>query len=135
MSDRNAAVIDEFRANGGKVGGFFEDKPLLLLHNTGAKSGVERVTPLIYQELDYGYAIFGSKGGAPSHPAWYHNVLSSPEVSVEVGTEAIELVARVAQGSERDEIWEEQKRRFAFFAQYEIDTDREIPVVVLEPRR
>ena len=136
MSDRNAAVIDEFRANGGRVGGFFEGKPLLLLHNTGAKSGIRRVTPLIYLEVPQGYAIFGSKGGAPSHPAWFHNVVANPDVTVEVGTETIDMVARVVAGSEREKIWEEQKSRFPFFGDYEVKaSDREIPVIVLESRR
>lgn len=135
MSDRNTAVIEEFRANGGKVGGFFEDKDLLLLHHTGAKSGVRRVTPLVYQGLPGGYAIFGSKGGAPSHPAWYHNIIANPDVTVEVGTETLDLVARVAEGPEREEIWETQKRLISFFAEYATKAaNREIPVVVLEPR-
>ena len=133
MSDRNAAVIEEFRSNGGQVGGFFEDKPLLLLHHTGAKSGTMRITPLIYQALPGGYAIFGSKGGAPSHPAWFHNVVANPRVAIEVGSVKRDLIARVATGAERNAIWEEQKGRFSFFADYERQTDREIPVVVLEP--
>lgn len=114
------------------MGGFFEDKPLLLLHHRGAKSGKARVTPLVYQQLSEGYAIFASKGGAPRHPAWFHNIVANPEVSVEVGSERVDLIARVVEGSERKAIWEEQKRRYAFFADYETKTDREIPVVVLE---
>lgn len=134
MSDRNTAIIEEFRANGGHVGGFFEDKDLLLLHTIGARSGRRRVTPLIYQELPGGYAVFGSKGGAPTHPAWFHNVVANPEVTVEVGTETIAMVARVAHGPERQQIWEEQKARLSFFAEYEVKaSDREIPVIVLEP--
>lgn len=133
MSDRNAAVIQEFRANDGQVGGFFADKPLLLLHHTGARSGTKRVSPLMYQELPGGQAIFASKGGAPSHPDWYRNILSNPEVEVEVGTRRFRARARVVAGEERESIWEPWKRRFSFFADYEAKADREIPVVALEP--
>ncbi len=133
MSDRNAAVVEEFRANGGNVGGFFEDKPLLLLHHTGARSGVQRVSPLMYQELSNGQAIFASKGGAPSHPDWFRNILANPEVEVEVGPRRFSARARVVEGNERESIWEPWKRRFSFFAEYEAKADREIPVVVLEP--
>lgn len=134
MSDWNRQVIEEFRNNAGVVGGVFSDRPLLLLHTTGAKSGQARLHPLMYQRVDGGYAIFGSKGGAPTHPAWYHNVVALPEVEIEVGTVRLPVRARVATGAERDVIWTKQKADFPFFADYEAGTDRAIPVVILEPR-
>lgn len=134
MSDWNTRIIEEFRANGGKVGGTFEGRPLLLLHTVGAKTGKVRVAPLMYQTVEDGYAIFGSKAGADSHPDWYYNLLADPSVSVEVGTEKFDLVARVAEGAEREQIWTKQKSDYPFFAEYEAGTDREIPVIVLERR-
>ena len=134
MADWNSKIIDEFRSNKGVVGGVFHDRPLLLLHSTGAKSGEARLHPVMYQNVDGGYAIFASKGGAPTHPAWYYNVLANPEVEIEVGTQRLPVRARVAAGAERDMIWTKQKADFPFFADYEAGTDRTIPVVILEPR-
>lgn len=109
--DWNKNIIEEFRANQGKVGGRFEGRPLLLLHHRGARTGTERVNPLAYQDLgDGAVAVFGSKGGAPTDPEWYHNVRANPEVKVEIGTDTFEAVARVAEGDERERIWEKQKR-------------------------
>lgn len=133
-NDWNRTIIEEFRANEGRVGGPFERQPLLLLHHRGAKSGVERVNPLAYQKVESGYAIFGSKGGAPTNPDWYYNLIANPDAVVEVGVETIPVRARVAKGDERERIWEEQKRLNPGFAGYEQKTGREIPVVVLEPR-
>ena len=131
-ADFNQNVIDEFRANGGKVGGPFESMPLLLLHHTGAKSGAERINPLAYQRLDDDtVAVFASKGGASTHPDWYHNVVANPKTRIEIGTDAHDVVARVASGDERDRIWEAQKQAFPNFAEYERTAGREIPVVVL----
>src|SRR5436305_11178026 len=104
--DWNQAIIDEFRANEGRVGGNFEGAPMILIHHHGAKSGVERVNPLMYQPVGNGYAIFASKGGAPTNPDWYHNLVANPRTTVEVGTETIPVRARVAQGHERERIWE-----------------------------
>lgn len=135
MADWNRQVIDEFRANGGRVGGRFEGRLLLLLHHRGAKTGTERINPLAYQRLsDDAVAVFASKGGAPSNPDWYHNVVANPDVTVEVGTDTYPARARVAEAAERDEIWERQKRDWPGFADYESRTAgvREIPVVVLE---
>lgn len=133
MNDFNQQVIDEFRANDGKVGGMFEGMPMLILHNTGRKSGQERLNPLAYQQLDNGWAIFASKAGAPTHPDWYHNVVANPDATIEVGTETIEVTARVAEGAERDEIWETQKSNVPTFAEYEDKAEgRVIPVVVLK---
>ncbi len=134
MSDWNDKIIAEFRENAGQVGGVFEDRPLLLLHSTGAKSGEARLSPLMYLEVDTGYAIFASMAGAPNNPAWFHNLMAQPEVSVEIGTEKIPVTARRTEGAERDRIWEAQKQAFPFFAEYEAKTPRQIPVVVLEPR-
>ena len=132
VNDWNKKIIDEFRANDGRVGGPFEGRPLLLLHHTGAKSGQERVNPLAYQSLEQGFAVFGSKGGAPTHPDWYYNLIAHPRAKVEVGDRVYDVIARVAEDEERDQIWEEQKRIAPGFADYEQKTSRQIPVVVLE---
>jgi deazaflavin-dependent oxidoreductase (nitroreductase family) len=134
VNDMNARIIEEFRNNAGNVGGPFEGRNMLLLHNIGAGSGTERLNPLVYQELDGNFAIFASKGGAPTNPAWYYNLVANPEVTIEVGTESVAVRARVAEREERDEIWERQKQAISAFADYEAATDRIIPVVVLEPR-
>lgn len=134
MSDWNTQIIEEFRANDGVVGGVFEGKPLLLLHHTGAKTGTERVTPLMYQTLDGGFAIFGSKNGADSHPHWLHNITAHPDTKVEVGMETVAVRARIVDGDERTSIWERQKADYPQFAEYERKTSREIPVIVLERR-
>ena len=135
MTDYNQAIIDEFRGNGGRVGGPFEGAPLLLLHTIGAKSGRERVSPVMYQAVGEDYAVFASKAGAPEHPAWYHNLLAHPDVTVEVGTALVPVSARVAEGEERELIWQRQKSDYPGFAGYEQQTSREIPVVILTPRR
>lgn len=129
--DWNRGVIEEFRSNGGRVAAFAH-QPLLLLHHRGAKTGTERVNPLAYLELDDGYAVFGSKGGAPTDPDWVANVVANPDVSVEVGTETHPVRAHLASAEERTPIWEEQKRRNPGFAEYERKTKREIPVIVLQ---
>lgn len=131
--DWNSKIIAEFRANGGKVGGPFEGAPLLLLHTTGARSGEPRVTPVMYQDIGDGVAVFASKGGAPTNPAWYHNLLANPRASAEIGTGTVQVVAREADGAERDRIWEAQKRDYPGFADYERKTTRQIPVIILEP--
>jgi deazaflavin-dependent oxidoreductase (nitroreductase family) len=135
VSDPNQAIIEEFRANEGRVGGFFEGKTLLLLHHRGAKSGIERVNPLASQEQpDGSLAVFASKGGAPTNPDWYYNLLANPDTTVEVGTETFPVRARVAEGEERRRIYDEQKRAWPTFGEYEEQTKgiREIPVIVLE---
>ena len=134
MSDWNDKVIEEFRANEGRVGGNFEGAPLLLLHSTGAKSGETRVHPMMYQAVDGGFAVFASKAGADSNPDWFYNLKAHPEASVEVGTETLEVVARVLGDDERKPIWEKQKADYPGFAGYEEKTDRVIPVLILEPR-
>ncbi|MEU1607178.1 nitroreductase family deazaflavin-dependent oxidoreductase [Micromonospora matsumotoense] len=133
MSDWNEKIIAEFRAQGGQVGGQFAGAPLLLLHTVGARSGRPRVNPMMYQKLDGGYAVFASKAGAPTNPDWYHNLLAHPRVRAEIGTDTVELVARVTAGDERERIWNTQKAAYPGFADYEQQTTRQIPVVVLEP--
>lgn len=132
-NDWNAKIIEEFRANQGRVGGPFEGAPLLLLHSVGARSGKERVNPMMYQAVGDAYAVFASKGGAPSNPDWYHNVVANPDAAIEVGTRRVPVRARIAEGVERDTIWETQKQRYPGFADYEARTTRQIPVVILEP--
>lgn len=131
--DRNRKIIEEFRSNGGRVGGPFEGAPVLLLHTTGARTGLERVTPLMYLDDDGAYTVFATKGGAPTNPDWFHNLLAHPLADIEVGTETRRVRARVAEGEERDRLWERHKSRFPSFAAYEARTSRRIPVVVLEP--
>jgi deazaflavin-dependent oxidoreductase (nitroreductase family) len=133
MTDWNSKIIEEFRANEGRVGGQFEGAPLLLLHTVGARTGRQRVNPVMYQRVPGGYAVFASKGGAPTHPDWYHNVLAHPQVTAEIGTGTEELLARVAEGAERDHIWAAQKAAYPGFAAYEQNTTRQIPVIILEP--
>lgn len=135
QNDFNQQIIDEFRANGGVVGGPFEGAPLLLLHHKGRKSGSDRVNPLAYQKVDKGWAVFASYAGAPVHPAWYHNLVADPDTSIEVGTETLPVRAREAEGAERQTIWDRQKELMPGFAEYEEKAgDRVIPVMVLEPR-
>jgi deazaflavin-dependent oxidoreductase (nitroreductase family) len=135
VSDWNTKIIEEFRANGGAVGGQFAGAPLLLLHTVGARSGQRRVNPVMYQKVDGGYAVFASKAGAPVNPDWYHNLLAHPQVTAEIGTETVQLVARVAEEDERERIWAAQKAAYPGFADYERKTTRQIPVIVLEPAR
>jgi deazaflavin-dependent oxidoreductase (nitroreductase family) len=133
VSPWNRDIINEFRANGGHVGGNFDGAPLLLLHTIGAVSGNERVNPLMYQDLGGPVAVFATGGGAPSNPDWHRNLVANPEISAEIGTETRPFRARTATGAERDRIWTKQKHDFPGFAQYESQTDRVIPVVILDP--
>ncbi len=134
MADFNTQVINEFRESGGRVGGMFESMPLLLLHHLGARSGTERVTPLAYLEDNGRYAVFASKGGAPEHPAWYHNLKAHPETRIEVGGQTLEVTAHEADPDERDRIYAEQASRSPQFAEYQAQTTRRIPVMLLTPR-
>ena len=132
-NDWNAKIIAEFRANEGKVGGPFAGAPLLLLHTTGARTGQERVNPMMYRQVGDKYAVFASKAGAPTNPDWYHNLVANPAVKAEVGTQTLDLVARVADSAERQPIWAAQKADYPGFGEYEKNTSRQIPVVILEP--
>jgi deazaflavin-dependent oxidoreductase (nitroreductase family) len=131
--DWNTRVIDEFRANQGRVGGYFEGTPLLLLHHTGAKSGTARVTPLVYLTVGESYAVFASNAGKDDHPAWYHNLIAHPHTRIEVGGATVDVSARVAGQEERTPVWTRQKQQMPGFAEYEAGTSRQIPVVLLEP--
>jgi deazaflavin-dependent oxidoreductase (nitroreductase family) len=134
MNAWNAKVLDEFRANAGKVGPPFEGSPVLILHSVGAKSGQDRLNPLVYQQVGDAWAIFASKGGAPTNPDWYYNLLAHPDTVIEVGADEVPVTARVAGSEEREPIWTTQKERFEGFAGYEKATTRTIPVVILERR-
>ena len=136
VSDFNTKIIEEFRSNGGHVGGPFADTTVLLLHHKGAKSGVERVSPLVCQQVGQSFAVFGSKGGGPLNPAWYHNLMAHPDTTIEVGTQTITVRARIAARGEHEVIWERQKQSRPAFAQYERSAaPRQIPVVILDPVR
>ena|ERR1700728_394503 len=136
MSDFNAKIINEFRDNGGHVGPPFEGMPVLLAHHKGRRSGIERVSPLGYQKVGDGWAVFGSFAGAPRHPDWYLNLIAEPHTTIEVGTETLDVVARDTVGQERDEIFERQKTAAPIFAEYEAKAgERVIPVVVFEPAK
>ena len=130
-TDFNQKIIDEFRANGGKVAAF-GDAPLVLITTTGAKSGRSLVTPLVSQPRDDGTLyIFASYAGAPKNPAWYHNLVAHPEVEVEFGTDRFTATATPLTGAERDAIYNRQKELIPTFAEYEAKTTRTIPVIAL----
>lgn len=136
MNDWNAQIIAEFRANGGKVGGMFEGAPMVLVHHTGARSGIERVAPLMYRPEGERVIIFASKGGAPTHPDWYYNLLANPDTTIELGDDpAVPVRATVLEGDERERIWTEHKAAVPQFAEYEKTAgDRVIPVIALDRR-
>ena len=131
-NDWNKRIIEEFRANGGKVGGQFAGAPLLLLHTTGAKTGQARVNPMMYLADGNDHVVFASKAGAPTNPDWYHNLVANPRASIEVGDQTFNVVARVAEGETRERLWSRQKELYPGFADYEAKTTRQIPVVILE---
>jgi deazaflavin-dependent oxidoreductase (nitroreductase family) len=132
MTDFNGGIIKEFRENQGKVGGMFEGAPMILVHHVGAKSGVERVAPLMYFQEGERIFIFASKGGAPENPAWYHNLLANPKTTVEIGTETFEVVVSELKGAERDEYFAKQVAVQPGFGEYERKTTRVIPVLELK---
>ena len=132
VSDFNRKIIEEFRANEGRVGGPFEGAPVLLLTSTGAKSGQQRTTPVVYQPDGERMVIFASKAGAPENPAWYHNLRANSTATVEVGTEKVEVEAVVTEGEERQRLFDKQKELMPQFADYEQKTTRTIPVVALQ---
>jgi deazaflavin-dependent oxidoreductase (nitroreductase family) len=132
--DGNRKNIDEFRANGGRVGGGFAGVPLLLLHTIGARTGKERINPMMYKDLGEGrVAVFASRAGDTRHPDWYHNLVANPDVTAEIGTETRNFRARTAPDDERAPIWAEWKQVNPGFAEYEAMTSRRIPVVILNP--
>lgn len=132
MSSWNDGIIEEFRENAGKVGGAFEGAPLLLLHHVGARTGTERVSPLVYLPVGESWAIFASKGGSDTNPDWFHNLMANPETKIELGDEVVSVIARQVEGEERTPIWEEQKEARPNFAAYEQKTERSIPVILLD---
>lgn len=139
MSDRhewNRRIVEEFRANKGQVGGMWEGRPLLLLTTTGAKSGQRRTHPVMYLREGNLLFIFASKGGAPTHPDWYRNLLAHPEVTVEIGDHTYQAIAKPVTGTEHDRIYATWAERYPQFREYQEKTTRLIPVIelVLEPR-
>jgi deazaflavin-dependent oxidoreductase (nitroreductase family) len=129
----NQDVIDQFHANNGEISnGMFKGRKLLLLSTTGAKSGRKVTHPLAFTRDGEDYVVIASKGGAPTHPAWYHNLVANPFVTIEVGTERFEAHARVAKGEERERLYAAQAALMPGFAEYQRQTTRQIPVVVLE---
>lgn len=131
-NDFNQQVIAEFRANDGKVGGPFAGSPMLLLTTTGAKSGQSRTTPLVYTTDGDRIVIIASKAGAPTNPDWYHNLVAHPTATVEMGAEKFQTRATVAEGAERERLYNHQAEQMPGFAEYQKKTTRQIPVVVLE---
>ena len=131
-NDFNRKIIEEFRANGGETFGPFKGRPLLLLTTTGARSGEQRTTPLVYTRDGDDFVIIASMGGAPRHPSWYFNIKEFPLVSVEVGAEKFHANARITEGPERDRLYAQQADTMPAFKEYQAKTTRQIPVVVLK---
>jgi deazaflavin-dependent oxidoreductase (nitroreductase family) len=132
MNDFNENLIAEFRANGGTVTGVFAGAPLVLITHTGAKSGVRRTTPLVHSRSGDDIVIIASKGGAPGNPHWYLNMTANPQVTVELPGETYEARVREAKGEERDQLYRAQADLMPNFDEYAANTDRVIPVLVLE---
>jgi len=133
FNDWNRKIIDEFRANNGKVGGMFKDATLLLLHTKGAKSGKERVNPVAYVRDGETFVVIASKAGAPTNPDWYHNIVANPEFSVEVGTKTLRVHARVTEEPERTKLYNKMVEMMPGFDEYRRKTTRKIPVIALTP--
>lgn len=129
--DRDKPVVDEFRANGGVLGGRFAGRPVLLLHAKGAKSGLIRITPVMYSKEGDRFVIAASLAGAPKNPAWYYNLLANPVAEIEVATERFRVRAQVVDEPERTRLFQQLKLAWPHFAEYETKTTRVIPVVVL----
>jgi deazaflavin-dependent oxidoreductase (nitroreductase family) len=128
----NRGIVEEFRATGGKVTGRFANRPLVLLTTTGAKTGLARTVPLVYTTDGDRVVVIASKGGEPTNPDWYHNLVANPTVTVELPGDTFQARAVVAEGAERDRLYRQQAAQMPFFAEYERTTPRKIPVVVLE---
>ena len=132
ITEFNAGVIAEFRSNGGRVGGPLADTPILLLHHLGARSGVERVTPVAYTpEGDGAFVIVASNGGSPTHPSWYHNLKANPRIEVEVGTDSFMAVAHELNGSARADVWPTLVAAAPSVGDFQSKTTRQIPVFML----
>ncbi len=136
MSDWNTQIIEEFRANEGRVGGPYEGASMLLLRTRGARTGLERVNPLVYLPDDDRFIVFATKGGAPTHPDWYHNLVAHSDVEIEVGTETIAVRAtEIQDDAEREALYARQVARREGFAEYPAKSGgRRIPVIALERR-
>jgi deazaflavin-dependent oxidoreductase (nitroreductase family) len=132
VNEFNRNLVEEFRANGGKTTGPFEHAPLLLMTTTGAKSGKERVIPIVYTRDGDRLVIAASKGGAPTNPAWFHNVVAHPDVTIELPGEKFAARATVPDRPERDRLYAAHAEAMPGFAEYEAKTDRVIPIIVLE---
>jgi deazaflavin-dependent oxidoreductase (nitroreductase family) len=136
MSDWNTSVIEEFRKNHGKVGGQFEGAPLLIIHSKGARTGKTHVNPVMYLKDGDRYLVFASKGGAPSNPDWYHNLVKHPDqVQIEVGDKKIEVHAEEIKGAERDKLYSKQASIYPQFAEYQRKTQRTIPIIAFTPKK
>ena len=131
-SDWNQKVIDEFRANAGKVGGYFEGAPMILVHHIGARSGQQRINPLVYLPDGDAMVIAATKGGHPNNPDWYYNVKANPRMTAEVGTETITVEAQEVSGQDRDDLWRRLVEMRPGFADYETKTDRVFPMFRLQ---
>ena len=135
FNDFNNKIIAEFRANEGRVGGPFAGAPMVLVHHVGARTGTERVAPLVYfPEPDGSMLIIASKGGAPTNPDWYHNLKANPDAAIEVGDDTLDVRAEELPRAERDEKYAEQAALYPGFSDYERMTDRVIPVLALTRR-
>ena len=132
VSERNRAVIEEFRKNAGKMVGSWEGRPLLLLTTTGAKTGQQRITPVMYLPDRDRLLVFASRGGAPTSPGWYHNLLAHPDVTVEAGAETFDATAEVLTGVERDRLYQRQAELYPIFGEYQRRTSRKVPVIALK---
>jgi deazaflavin-dependent oxidoreductase (nitroreductase family) len=135
MSDYNERLIEEFRANAGRVGGSWEGRDLLLLTTIGRKSGKQHTTPMAYTRDGDRLLVYASKGGAPKHPDWYLNLVADPDVVVEVGAERYNATATPLEGEERTREFAAQVARVPTFGEYEANTTRVIPVVALRRAR
>lgn len=135
VNERNKKIIEEFRANEGRVGGYFEGKTLLLLHTVGAKSKEERINPTAYIKDGDRLVVIASKSGAPTNPDWYYNILANPQVTVEAGTEKFEAHASVAEEPERTRLYDKMVEMLPGFDEYRRKTTRKIPVIVLTRKK
>ena len=135
QNDRNMTIIQEFRANAGKVGGPFAGRTLLILHTIGAKSGQERLNPVAYIPDADRLVIIASKGGAPTNPDWYYNIVANPQVTVEVGTEQFTARASISMEPERTRLYDKMVEMMPGFAEYQKNTTRIIPVIILSPNQ
>jgi deazaflavin-dependent oxidoreductase (nitroreductase family) len=131
MTEINNKVIEEFRANGGKVGGQFAGAPMVLLTTKGAKSGKPYVHPLVYTKDGDRYVLIASFAGAPKHPSWYHNIVADPTVTLEIGNEKFHAKAKITSGDERERLYNAQAALMPFFDDYRKKTSRQIPVIAL----